>query len=126
LGDREIVPLPGMQAIVVNTKKNSPTRYIFLLPITSDIEPERSKVHPQAREPTEAGQSRRFPEILISRAIVGRLTMRIPPSMAVTRLRQDIEPMMTVALHVDIDSVFVPVKDSDDSIGCSGGTSVFL
>jgi hypothetical protein len=94
--------------------------------MTSEIEPERSKVQPQDREPTEAGQSKRFPERLISRAIVGRLTMRIPPSMELTREMPAMVPMMTVALHFEIDSSFVPVKDSDDSIGCCGGTSVFL
>ena len=93
------------------------------------MDPERRSVHPHARALTDAGHSSKFPERPMSRAIVGKLTMRIPPSMEVMREMQLMMPMMTAALHVEIECVLTLVRDSEDSLRIdagSGATFIFF
>jgi hypothetical protein len=103
------------QAIVVITKKNSPRRYIFRPPTMSAMDPDKMRVQPLARELTEAGQSRRFPDRFNSFAIVGRLTTRIPPNIELIKEINAMVPMIIVAFHFEIESALPTIEELEDS-----------
>lgn len=69
-------------------------------------------MHPHANALTEAGQSSRFSDRPSSRAIVGRLTTRIPDIMELISVMQATVPIMTVALHLDNVEVFPLARGS--------------
>lgn len=65
------------QAMVVPVRRKLPRRYILLPPTISEMDPNKSRVQPQDRLLTAAGQRRRSMAKLRSRAMDGRLiTMR--------------------------------------------------
>lgn len=84
------------------------------------MDPERRRVQPQARALTDAGQSSRSFVRPMSRAIVGKDTTKMPASMLLMRVMQATVPMMTAALHFEIDGEFAFVRDSEEALPASG------